>query len=184
TTNIPISPTDNPVGRLNHRNEGSLLDADHPAKGVLFARRSTVSLETVIAAIDKAVPSIEIVDSRIADWQITFADTVADNGSSAFFVLGTTPLPHAELDLYSCGMVTEVNGSVASVGSGAACLGHPYNSVHWIARMLAKLGEPLRAGDILLSGALGPMVTLAPGDHVRIHIGGIGSCAFTYGSEP
>jgi 2-keto-4-pentenoate hydratase len=142
------------------------------------------SLETVIAAIDKAVPSIEIVDSRIADWRITFADTVADNGSSAFFVLGTDPLPHAELDLYSCGMVTEVNGSVASVGSGAACLGHPYNSVHWIARMLAKLGEPLRAGDILLSGALGPMVTLAPGDHVRIHIGGIGSCAFTYGIKP
>ncbi|PJG46379.1 2-keto-4-pentenoate hydratase [Sphingobium sp. LB126] len=141
------------------------------------------SLETVIAAIDKAVPSIEIVDSRIADWQITFADTVADNGSSAFFVLGTDPLPHAELDLYSCGMVTEVNGSVASVGSGAACLGHPYHSVHWIARMLAKLGEPLRAGDILLSGALGPMVTLAPGDHVRIHIGGIGSCSLTYGSK-
>src|SRR3546814_18420794 len=64
------------------------------------------SLETVIAAIDKAVPAIEIVDSRIADWRITFADTVADNGSSAFFVLGTDPLPHAELDLYSCGMVT------------------------------------------------------------------------------
>src|SRR3546814_11870259 len=122
-----------------------------------------------------AVPAIEIVDSRISDWRINFAGTVADNGSSAFFVLGTDPLPHAELDLYSCGMVTEVNGTVASVGSGAACLGHPYNSVHWIARMLAKLGEPLRAGDILLSGALGPMVTLAPGDHVRIHIGGIGS---------
>src|SRR3546814_5918988 len=95
-----------------------------------------------------------------------------------YTTLFRSPLPHAELDLYSCGMVTEVNGTVASVGSGAACLGHPYNSVHWIARMLAKLGEPLRAGDILLSGALGPMVTIAPGDHVRIHIGGIGSCAF------
>lgn len=141
------------------------------------------SLEAVIAAIDKAVPSIEIIDSRITDWQITFADTVADNGSSAYFVLGTDPLPHAELDLYSCGMVTEVNGAVASVGAGAACLGHPYNSVHWIARTLAKLGEPLRAGDILLSGALGPMISLTPGDHVRIHIGGIGSCAFTYGSK-
>lgn len=141
------------------------------------------SMETVIAAIDTAMPSIEIVDSRITDWQITFADTVADNGSSAFFVLGSDPHPHAELDLYSCGMVTEVNGAVASVGSGAACLGHPYNSVQWIARMLAKVGEPLRAGDVLLSGALGPMVTLAPGDHVRIHIGGLGSCAFTYGPK-
>src|SRR3546814_13925244 len=95
------------------------------------------SLETVIAAIDKAVPAIEIVDSRIADWRITFADTVADNGSSVFFVLGTDPLPHAELDLYSFGMVTEVNCTVASVGSGAECLGHPSNSVHWIARMPA-----------------------------------------------
>ena len=142
------------------------------------------SLETVIAALDNAMPAIEIVDSRIADWRITFADTVADNGSSAFFVLGTEPLPHRELDLYSCGMVTEVNGAVASVGSGAACLGHPYNSVHLIAGMLAKFGEPLRAGDVVLSGALGPMVTLAPGDHVRIHIGGMGSCAFTYGSKP
>src|SRR3546814_6080562 len=82
------------------------------------------SLETVIAAIDKAVPAIEIVDSRIADWKITFADTVADNGSSAFFVLGSEPLSPDGLDLYSCGMVMEINGAIASVGAGAACLDH------------------------------------------------------------
>jgi 2-keto-4-pentenoate hydratase len=139
------------------------------------------SLETVIAAVAYAVPAIEIVDSRIADWKISFADTVADNGSSAFFVLGTERLAPAGLDLYSCGMVMEVNGAVASVGAGAACLDHPFNAVQWLARTLAKRGEPLRAGDILLSGALGPMVTLSPGDHVRVLIGGIGSCAFTYG---
>src|SRR3546814_16909131 len=110
-----------------------------------------------------AVPAIEIVDSRIADWRITFADTVADSGSSAFFVLGTDPLPHAELDLYRCGMVTEVNGTVASVGSGAACLGHHYTLVHRIARILAKLGQPLSEGGILLWSALGPMCPPAPG---------------------
>lgn len=139
------------------------------------------SLEQVVAAIDYALPAIEIVDSRIADWKISFADTVADNGSSAFFVLGSDRRTPADLDLYSCGMVMEINGAVASVGAGAACLDHPYNAVQWLARTLAQEGEPLRAGDIILSGALGPMVALQPGDHVRIHIGGIGTCAFTYG---
>src|SRR3546814_232038 len=100
------------------------------------------SLETVIAAIDKAVPAIEIVDSRIADWKITFADTVADNGSSAFFVLGSEPLSPDGLDLYSCGMVMEINGAIASVGAGAACLDHPYNAVQWLARTLASRGRP------------------------------------------
>lgn len=139
------------------------------------------SLETVIDAIEAALPAIEIVDSRIADWRITFSDTVADNGSSAFYVRGTEPLSPKNLDLYSCGMVMEINGAIVSVGAGAACLDHPYNAVQWLAQTTAKRGEPLRAGDILLSGALGPMVALKPGDHVRIHIGGIGTCAFTYG---
>lgn len=141
-----------------------------------------VSLDAIATAIDCAVAAIEIVDSRIAEWKISFADTVADNGSSAFFVLGTERRPLAGLDLYSCGMVMEINGNVASVGAGAACLGHPFNAVHWLARALARRGEPLRTGDILLSGALGPMVTLKIGSSVRIHIGGIGTCAFTYGS--
>ena len=140
-------------------------------------------LEEVITAIDLAVPAIEIVDSRIADWKITFADTVADNGSSAFFVLGSDPVPSEGLDLFSCGMVMEINGAVASIGAGAACMDHPHNAVHWLARTLAIRGEPLRAGDILLSGALGPMVSLNPGDRVRVHVGGLGSCTFNYGHE-
>src|SRR3546814_6618627 len=99
------------------------------------------SLETVIAAIDKAVPAIEIVDSRIADWKITFADTVADNGSSAFYVLGREPRRIQDLDLYTCGMVLELNGAIASVGAGAACLGHPLEAAAWLARTLAANGE-------------------------------------------
>ena len=139
------------------------------------------SLGAIAAAVAQVLPAIEIVDSRIADWRISLADTVADNGSSAFFVLGSQARAPDGLDLYSCGMVMEVNGAVASVGAGAACLGHPYNAVRWLARTLAAGGEPLHAGDIVLSGALGPMVTLQSGDEVRIRIGGIGTCSFSYG---
>lgn len=136
--------------------------------------------ETVAAAVEHVVAAIEIVDSRIADWAITFADTVADNGSSAFFVLGNERKPLAGLDLYTCGMALEVNGALVSLGAGAACLGHPLNAAAWLARTLASVGEPLRAGDILMTGALGPMVAINPGDSVVARIGGIGTASFRY----
>jgi 2-keto-4-pentenoate hydratase len=136
--------------------------------------------EQVASATSYAVAAIEIVDSRIADWKITFADTVADNGSSAFFVLGEEHKSLAGLDLYTCGMALEVNGTVASVGAGAACLGHPLNAAAWLVRTLSAAGESLRAGDIVLTGALGPMVRLNRGDHVVARIGGVGTVAFSY----
>ena len=136
--------------------------------------------EMVADAVATAHAAIEIVDSRIADWKITFADTVADNGSSAFFVLGKQGLPLDGLDLLTCGMVMEINGAIVSLGAGAAALGHPLNAAAWLARTLARRGEPLKAGDILLAGALGPMVALQAGDHVRAIIGGLGSASFTY----
>lgn len=139
-----------------------------------------VTLEEVAAAMAHALPAIEIVDSRIVDWRISFADTVADNGSSAFFVLGSEARPLAGLDLWSCGMVMEVNGEVASLGAGAACLGHPLKAALWLARTLARLGDGLKAGDIVLTGSLGPMVALKPGDSVRATIGGLGSCGFSF----
>lgn len=137
--------------------------------------------EGVAAATRHAAAAIEIVDSRIADWKISFADTVADNGSSAFFVLGDERKPLGGLDLYTCGMALLVNGEIGSVGAGAACLGHPLNAAAWLARTLAAHGTPLRAGDIVLTGALGPMVTLSRGDHVEARIGGLGAAAFTVG---
>lgn len=138
------------------------------------------SREAVAAAILGAVPAVEIVDSRIADWKISFADTVADNGSSAFFVAGEEPRPLQDLDLWSCGMVLEVNGEVASVGAGAACLDHPLNAATWLARTLAERGQAIRAGDIVLTGALGPMVPLRPGSEVCLTIGGLGAVNFTF----
>jgi 2-keto-4-pentenoate hydratase len=137
----------------------------------------------VAAAASYASAAIEIVDSRIADWRITFADTVADNGSSAFYVLGSERKPLDGLDLYTCGMALEVNGVLASLGAGAACLGHPLEAAAWLARTLVMAGEPLCAGDVVLTGALGPMVALRPGDHVEVKIGGLGQVSFTYGRE-
>ena len=105
---------------------------------------------------------------------------MADNGSSAFFVLGRERLKPDGLDLYSCGMVLELDGVVASLGAGAACLGHPMNAAAWLAATLAAAGEPLRAGDIVLTGALGPMVAIKPGQHVRAQVGGLGAVEFTH----
>ena len=141
----------------------------------------TVSVDEVHAAVATAHAAIEIVDSRIADWKITFADTVADNGSSAFFVIADEGLPLDGLDLEGAAMEMRVNGQVASSGVGAAALGNPLNAATWLARTLAERGDPLKAGDILLAGALGPMVTLAPGEEVVTTISGIGACRFRFG---
>ncbi|ALK30088.1 MULTISPECIES: 2-keto-4-pentenoate hydratase [Burkholderia] len=144
-------------------------DLDNPDAGFL----------DVLAATAYALPALEIVDSRIADWKISFADTVADNASSAYFVLGRVPHSLAGLDLRNCGMVLELNGEVASVGAGAACLGHPLQAAAWLAATLSRRGDPLREGDIVLTGALGPMATLLPGSRVHAVIGGLGSVGFT-----
>ena len=135
--------------------------------------------DDVFAAADHAVAAIEIVDSRIRDWKITFADTVADNGSSAFFVLGPERKSLKGLDLRTCGMALEVGGRVASLGAGVACMGHPLIAAAWLARTLAGMGDSLKAGDVILTGALGPMVTLSPGDRVEAAIGGLGAVSFT-----
>ncbi len=149
-----------------------VLGADLPA--------TDTTAEQVAAAVASVHAAIEIVDSRIADWKITFADTVADNGSSAFFVLSDQGLPLAGLDLEGAAMTMTVNGNVASTGIGSAALGNPLNAAAWLARTLAAGGDPLKAGDILLAGALGPMVVLTAGDEVRADVAGIGTCSFSF----
>lgn len=141
---------------------------------------ASITRADVEQAVEGVAAAIEIVDSRIADWKITFADTVADNGSSAFYVLSDTVKPLDGLDLWTCGMALEVNGKVASLGAGVACLGHPLEAATWLAQTLAAQGAPLRKGDVVLTGALGPMVALNPGDEVKATIGGLGTVGFSY----
>lgn len=135
------------------------------------------SLADVIAATAFALPCLEVVGSRIAEWKIGIVDTIADNASSGAFVLGATPRPLSALDLRMCGMVLEKNGEPASTGVGQACLGNPLNAAHWLADVMARAGRPLRAGDVILSGALGPMTPVAAGDLVEARINGLGSVA-------
>jgi 2-keto-4-pentenoate hydratase len=119
--------------------------------------------------------AIEIVGSRIEKWNIKLLDTIADNASSGLFVLGAEPRKLVGLDLRLCGMVMERRGEPESVGAGAACLGNPLNAALWLARTMVELGNPLKAGDVIMSGALGPMVGVAPGDVIDTRINGLGS---------
>src|SRR3954453_4224529 len=128
----------------------------------------------VRAAVAYAVAALEIVDSRIAGWDITFGDTVADNASSGLFVLGERRLTLEEFEPVEVRMVLRHGNEVVSEGSGAACLGDPLLALAWLARTAADLGDPLRAGQIVLSGALGPMVAGPPGSRGTADLGRLG----------
>lgn len=137
----------------------------------------------LIGCVDYALPAIEIVDSRVADWNIGIVDTVADNASSGLFVLGTRPVKLDAIDLRLCGMVLEKNGDPTSFGAGAACLGNPLHALGWLAAKMAEVGRPLKGGDIILAGALGPMVAVAPGDSIEARIEGLGTVRVGFGKN-
>jgi 2-keto-4-pentenoate hydratase len=127
----------------------------------------------VIRAVAYVMPALELVGSRIQDWDIGIVDTVADNASAGLFVLGCPVKRVADLDLRALDMKMSRRHEVVSKGSGAACMGNPLNAVSWLAAELSKRGRPLRAGQIILSGALGPMVAASPGDVFEASIGGL-----------
>ena len=143
--------------------------------------RGQLGLADVMSAIDYALPSIEIVGSRIENWNIGLLDTIADNASSGLFVLGGRPVAIDAIDWRLCGMVMERRGEQVSAGAGAACLGSPLNAALWLARTMVEVGSPLRAGDLIMTGALGPMVGVAPGDVIDVRINGLGSVRAAFG---
>ena len=120
-----------------------------------------VTAEGVLAATAAVAPALEIIDSRIADWRIALADTIADNASSARGVIGRQ-VPLDGLDLAGLTMTLTAGDAVVR-GRGEAVLGHPAASVAWLARALARQGEGLAAGEVVLSGALAAAIDVRAG---------------------
>lgn len=133
-----------------------------------------LTLADAVHAVEAVCAAIEIVDSRIENWDIGLFDTVADNGSSGLYALERDLHKLPGLDLDTCGMVMDQDGEAVSFGVGAACLGHPLQALVWLARTMVRCGRPLGPGDIILSGALGPMVAARPGSVYAARIAGLG----------
>lgn len=134
----------------------------------------------IIGAIDYALVSIEIVGSRIKDWDIKITDTIADNASASHWVIGHKPVKLQDIDLVNCTMKMTCNGDIVSGGTGKACLGSPLNAVLWLAQKMVDMGQPLKAGDLILSGALGPMYSVKSGDHLEVNIEGLGNVSVSF----
>lgn len=148
---------------------GADLDAPH------------LDLPAVRAAVAYATAALEIVDSRVAGWDITITDTVADNASSGLFVLGDRKVPLTEFEPVEVSMAMHIDGELASEGTGAACLGDPLHALLWLARTAQTFGNPLRAGQVILSGALGPMTPVRPGASVRAELSTLGTVSVVFG---
>ncbi len=152
---------------------------------VAFVLGKDLSLERITSldalnAVEYALVSIEIVGSRIRDWDIKITDTIADNASASHWVIGHHPAKLKTLDLVNCKMRMENNGKLVSEGTGSACLGSPINSLVWLAKKMMEMGRPLKEGDLVLSGALGPMVSVNAGDNFNVSIEGLGTVSASF----
>ena len=134
----------------------------------------------LISCIDYALPAIEIVGSRIANWEIKLTDTIADNASASRYVLGHTPKTLDEFDVVNCKMQLSKNGETVSEGYGYNCMGSPLNATLWLAKKMLTLGQPLQAGELIFSGALGPMTNFVEGDKLDTIIEGLGSVSIAF----
>lgn len=144
-----------------------VMDRDLAGPGVTTAKALT--------AVAGVLPAIEVVDSRVADWRIKLVDTVADNASSGLLVVGGRMRRVEDLDLRLIGVVVSRNGELIDTGAGAAALGNPARCVAWLANKLGSLGSGLRAGDVVLPGAVHKMVPVEPGDVFRAEFSGLGA---------
>lgn len=129
----------------------------------------------LVRATAYALPALEIVDCRIRDWNIKFFDLVCDNAAAAGFVLGADPKRLHQVALRDARMSMTRGGEVVATGLGRDCMGHPLNAAVWLARQAVRAGQPLRAGEIVMTGALGPMVTVGAHDRFEAHVEGLGS---------
>jgi 2-keto-4-pentenoate hydratase len=137
--------------------------------------------DDVLAATGAVAAALEIVDSRVAGWDISIVDTVADNASAGLFTLGQERRPPGGLDLAGCPMLLWRGAEEVSRGTGAASLGHPTIAVAWLANTARSYGRPLRSGEVVLSGSLGPIVPVVPGDEFTAEIGGLGRVTAVFG---
>lgn len=163
-----------------------VLASDLAGFGAAHGPQHSISADDrarVAAAVDYAVAALEIVDSRVSDWDIRITDTIADNASSGLYVLGSEQVRLAMFSPAEVSMVLYKNGELASSGNGAACLGDPLNALAWLARTAAAFGFPLRAGDVILSGALGAMVPVEPGAQITAELSTLGRVSVTFSRE-
>jgi 2-keto-4-pentenoate hydratase len=139
-----------------------------------------VTAVDVIQATDYILPALEIVDSRVQDWKIKLQDTVADNASSGLYVLGGKPTKLEDIDLELVGMVLSQNGEMVNTGVGAAALGNPATCVAWLANRLADYDISLKAGEVILSGALSGMVVAKSGDSFTARFAHLGQVSVNF----
>ena len=144
-----------------------VMEHDLAGPGVTAARALT--------AIAGALPAVEIVDSRVADWEIKLVDTVADNASSGLLVVGGNLRKVTDIDLRLVGVMVTRHGELVDTGAGAAILGNPARCVAWLANKIASFGASLRAGDVILPGAVHRMISVTPGDVFRAEFAYLGT---------
>lgn len=135
----------------------------------------------VIMATDYVVPTLEIIDSRIADWKIKLIDTVADNGSSAKVVIGDGKKNLESIHLRTNGMILKKNEEIVATGSGAAALGHPAEAIAWLANKLSDFNITLQKGELILPGALSGALNVEAGDTIKADFGTLGVVEVTFG---
>ncbi|MCU1451973.1 MAG: 2-keto-4-pentenoate hydratase [Acidimicrobiales bacterium] len=151
-----------------------------------FQLRSALSgpdctAEDVVAATDHVMPAIELIDSRIADWKITIADTIADNASSAGVVLGPAHVALDEIaELPLLGAALWKNGEMIESGVAGAVLGNPITAVAWLANKLHAFGVRLEPGHVVLPGSCTRAVDVHPGDVVRAEFAQLGEVEVTF----